>query len=167
MRVRPETAEDFPAIRALTQASFHEANYGWDDAANALDRMRLAGSLALSLVALNMDEAVIGHIAFSPITVSDGTTGWFDLAPLSVMATRQRTGIGGSLIVRGVAEMRAAGARGIVVMGDPAYYSRFGFQPVPDLTLQGAPTEWLLALPLEGEAPSGAIRLSPGFLGSP
>ena len=167
MRIRPETPGDLPAIRALTRSVFHEAAYGWDDAADALDRVRQAGALALSLVALNMDEALIGHIAFSPITVSDGAREWFYLAPLSVMATRQRTGIGGSLIVRGVAEMRAAGARGIVVMGDPAYYSRFGFQPVPDLTLQGAPTEWLLALPLEGGAPSGAIRLSPGFLGSP
>ncbi len=166
IKIRPETEDDCPAIEALTQTNFREARYGWADAADALARMRERGDLALSLVATNMDRAVIGHIGFSPVTVSDGTAGWYDLGPLSVMPTRQRTGIGGSLVVRGVAEMRALGARGILVLGDPAYYSRFGFQPIDNLTVQGLPAEWLLALSFEDPLPTGSVTLSAAYFAS-
>lgn len=161
--VRPETAHDHGPIHALTQAAFRDAIHSDGNEAAIVDHLRERGTLALSLVAVNMDRAVVGHVAFSPVTIDGERTGWFALGPLSVIPTSQRTGIGAQLVRRGIAEMQAAGARGIVLLGDPDYYARFGFRPQMGLTLDGVPAGYFQALVLEGEAPSGQVRYDDAF----
>ena len=148
--IRPEEARDGPAIRAVVEAAFGQALE-----ADLVDRLRAAGALVLSLVA----EAggVVGHIAFSRLTV-DGPGSdvrAVALAPLAVAPGRQRAGIGGALVRRGLDELRAQGEELVLVLGDPAYYGRFGF------TAQAAHG---LATPYDGPALQ-ALWLAPAPAG--
>ena len=161
--VRPETAGDEPAIHALTDAAFHGVPHSDGSEAEIVDRLRAAGALALSLVAENADLAIVGHVAFSRVTISDGSTDWYGLGPVSVIPTVQRTGIGVQLIEAGIEVLRRGGACGIVLLGDPAYYRRFGFANDPVLRYPGPPTHYFQRLILSGDAPCGTVRYAPAF----
>jgi len=163
MTIRPEQPGDAPAIHALTEAAFRDIPHSDGDEADLVDALRRDGDLALSLVALNLDQAIVGHVAFSPVTISDGSEGWFGLGPCSVIPTRQRTGIGSQLIEAGLGEMRARGARGIVLLGSPAYYGRFGFEHDPKLVYPGPPAQYFQRLVLAGPEPSGTVTYAPAF----
>ncbi|QYU69233.1 N-acetyltransferase [Leptolyngbya sp. 15MV] len=163
MTIRPEAPGDEPAIHALTEAAFREVKHSDGSEAAIVDRLRADGDLALSLVALNLDHAIVGHVAFSPVTISDGSEGWFGLGPCSVIPTRQRTGIGSELIKAGLAELESRAARGVVLLGSPAYYGRFGFEHDPRLVYPGPPAEYFQRLVLAGDAPSGTVTYAPAF----
>lgn len=164
LTIRDEQPSDIPAIHALTRAAFAKATRSDGNEQDIVDALRADGDLTLSLVATNMDEAIIGHIAFSPVIISDGTSGWFGAGPVSVMPTRQRTGIGSQLAEEGIERMRAMGAQGIVLLGDPGYYDRFGFAPDPNLTLPGVPPEYFQVRALtEAPLPKGTVEYAPGF----
>ncbi|MCB0023597.1 MAG: N-acetyltransferase, partial [Caldilinea sp.] len=105
-----------------------------------VEALRAAGALTVSLVA-EVDGRVVGHIAFSPVTMSDGTVGWYGLGPVSVLPAYQGMGIGGALIVEGLARLRKLGARGCCLVGHPGYYGRFGFEHVDGLAYEGVPPE--------------------------
>ena len=160
--VRPERFGDEGAIHALTEAAFADMPFSQGDEQDLVDALRASGDLALSLVATDGD-AVVGHIAFSPVTISDGTREWFDLGPVSVMPKAQRQGIGSALIRRGIAGLRERGARGIVLLGSPDYYSRFGFEHDPQLSYPGPPPEYFQQLVLAGPAPRGVVRYARAF----
>ena len=83
------------------------------------------GELTVSLVAET--DGLVGHVAFSPVLIADGSAGWYGLAPVAVLPEWQRRGVGAALIRRGLAILGARGAAGCVVLGDPAYYGRFGY----------------------------------------
>jgi predicted N-acetyltransferase YhbS len=125
-------------------------------------RLRSDGDLSLSLVAED-DTRIVGHIAFSPVTISDSARDWYGLGPVSVWPDLHHRGIGGALIRRGIAEMRERGAKGIVLLGSNEYYPRFGFEHFPQLTFPGPPPEFFQALLLEGEMPVGQVDYAPGF----
>lgn len=161
--LRLERPGDEAAIRALTAAAFRDMPFSDGSEPRIVDALRADGDLSLSLVALNMDDAIVGHIAFSPVTISDGTPGWFGLGPVSVIPTRQRTGIGSKLIERGLADLAGSGARGCVVLGDPAYYARFGFAHDPGLAYPGPPAEYFQRLVFSGPPPSGTVCSAPAF----
>lgn len=161
--VRPERAEDAAAISALVTAAFLSAPYSGGNEAEIVERLRADGDLALALVAENLDLAVIGHAAFSPIAVSDGSEGWYALGPVSVIPLRQKVGIGSALTEAGLARLRESGAAGCVVLGDPAYYGRFGFSNDPALTCPGPHPEYLQRLVLAGEPARGMVRFAPAF----
>ncbi len=124
--------------------------------------LRAAGALAISLVA-EIDGQVVGHIAFSPVTISDGTTGWYGLGPVSVLPGHQRQGIGQALIKEGIALLKDREGRGCALVGDPNYYRRFGFRNCPQLVHEGIPQEVFLALPFTGEVSSGIVLFHEGF----
>ena len=161
--IRPERPGDERAIHALTEAAFRDMPHADGDEQDLVDRLRADGDLVLSLVATNMDEAIVGHIAFSPVTISDGTRDWFGLGPVSVIPSAQRGGIGAALVERGIADMRERGARGIVLLGDPNYYARFGFEHDPQLAYPGPPAEYFQRLVLTDDAPAGTVRYAPAF----
>jgi putative acetyltransferase len=117
--VRAERPGDASAIRRV-----HEAAFPTPAEATLVDALRTAGRLAVSLVALEADT-VVGHVAFSPLDAPGG----LGLAPLGVAPARQRRGIGAELVRAGLDACRAAGAAFVVVLGEPAYYARFGFAP--------------------------------------
>lgn len=161
MILRDEVPGDIAAIRAVTKSAFATTPYGSQTEAEIIDRLRAAHALRLSLVA-EAEGEVVGHVAFSDVTIG-GETGWVGLGPVSVRPDRQRRGIGSSLIEAGLARMRAAGAKGCVLVGDPGYYARFGFRTVPGLSYDGVPDAYVLALPFSADVPRGAIRFHPAF----
>jgi predicted N-acetyltransferase YhbS len=119
--------------------------------------------LTLSLV-LQGPEGIAGHIAFSPIQIGGRDCGWYSLGPLSVAPHHQGQGLGERLVREGLARMvRSHSARGCVVLGDPAYYSRFGFAPAPGLTLADVPPEYFQQITFEGPTPQGAVTYHPAF----
>lgn len=160
--IRPERREDAAAIHVVTEAAFRDMPFSDGDEPELVGKLRDAGDLPLSLVAEN-DERIVGHIAFSPVTINNGATGWFGLGPVSVIPELQNQGIGGQLIQRGIADMRERGAKGIVLLGSNGYYPRFGFQHDPELMYPGPPPEYFQRLVLEGEAPKGTVRYAPAF----
>lgn len=162
--IRPEEPGDEAAIHALTSAAFHDMPFSDGSEADLVDRLRADGDLALSLVAVNLDEAIVGHIAFSRVTISDGSADWYQLSPVSVIPSGQRGGIGSALIERGLADLRERGARGCVLLGNPDYYGRFGFEHDPALELPGhGPAKAFQRLVFEGDAPSGKVTLPPAY----
>ena len=160
--IRFEKSGDEAAIHALTAAAFADMPFSAGDEPELVDALRAAGDLSLSLVAVNA-AAIVGHIAFSQVTISDGSRAWFGLGPVSVAPVFQRLGIGSALIKRGLADMRERGARGIVLLGSPAYYSRFGFQNDPKLCYPGPPPPYFQRLVLTGKAPSGVVTYVAAF----
>ena len=160
--IREEAPGDEEAIFALTEAAFRDMPFSDGDEQHLVNRLRTDGDLTLSLVA-EEDGRIIGHIAFSPVTIGDGTQGWYGLGPVSVSPDLQRQGTGGALIDCGITEMRAIGAKGIVLLGSNEYYPRFGFKHEPQLTYPGPPAEYFQCLLLEGELPSGEVKFAPAF----
>ena len=163
MHIRPETAADAAVIAALTTAAFAHADHSNGTEAEIIARLRADGDLTLSLVAEQAGE-IIGHIAFSPVTINGEQKGWFGLGPVSVHPDYQRQGIGSALINAGLEQIHTAAAQGCVLLGNPAYYSRFGFEPCPNLRYPHAPAEYFMALLLGGASvPSGEVHYAPAF----
>ena len=162
MRIRAETPADIPAIRRITEAAFAGAEHSSGTEARIIDALRESGRLSLSLVA-EAGDRITGHAAFSPVEVGGRDCGWFGLGPVSVAPGQQRRGIGAALIHEGLEELRARGAAGCVVLGEPGYYRRFGFTQAPGLIFPGVPAEYFLALALSGPIPEGDVRYHPAF----
>jgi putative acetyltransferase len=125
--------------------------------------LRSADALSISLVA-EIDGQVAGHIAFSPVIVSDGATGWYGLGPVSVLPDYQKQGIGKSLINEGLSFLKDMGGQGCALVGDPKYYKRFGFKNYPELIHEGVPQDVFLVLPFTEKVPKGIVVFHEGFL---
>ena len=160
--IRAELPADTATIRELTRVAFIDQPHACGKEHLLIDALRDAGALSLSLVAEQGGE-VVGHIAFSPVTLDGGEQAWFGLAPLAVRPDRQRQGIGAALIRKGLTLLREQGAQGCVVLGAPAYYQRFGFKPCAGLRLADVPPEYFMALYFSGNCPQGEVRYHPAF----
>lgn len=161
--IRDETPSDAGSITEITAAAFETLEISSHTEQFVVAALRDAGALTRSLVA-ELDGRVIGHIAFSPVTLSDGTTDWYGLGPVSVLPAYQRQGIGQALIWEGLARLRASGARGCVLVGHPDYYPRFGFRNVPELVVEGVPPEAFFALSFDGHMPHGTVTFHSAFM---
>lgn len=161
--VRDETSADAVAVRDVIGAAFADAEHRSGTEAAIVDALRTTGHLALSLVA-EVSGSVVGHAAFSPVTVAGEDVGWFGLGPVAVRPDLQGRGLGAALIREGLARLRIHGARGCVVLGDVGYYTRFGFARCPALVLDGAPPEHFMCITMAGPTPSGRVAYSPAFL---
>lgn len=162
-RIRPEQADDIDEIRHITQAAFRLNSHSSGTEGAIIDALREAGVLTLSLVAVADHEDVVGHIAFSPVTIDGTHSGWFGLGPVAVRPDLHGHGIGGALIREGLARMRQAGAKGCVLAGDPDYYRRFGFEHDPALRYADVPPEYFMRLAFHEPAPTGQVRFHSGF----
>ena len=127
-----------------------------------VNALRKAGTLTVSLVA-EVDGKVVGHIAFSPVTISDGTKDWYGVGPVSVVPELQRQGIGKPLMREGLSRLKALGAGGSVLVGDPGYYEQFGFKSFADLGVAGVPQQYVLALPFGESRPHGTATFHEAF----
>ncbi|WP_424771368.1 GNAT family N-acetyltransferase [Pontixanthobacter sp.] len=163
MAIRHEQPADLAAIFALTETAFRTMPFSDGTEHHLVNRLRSDGDLTLSLVAENTDRAIIGHIAFSPVTISDGTQHWYGLGPVSVMPSQQNRGTGSALVHRGITEMTRRGARGIILLGNPEYYSRFDFIHDPELQYPGPPAEYFQRLVIGGARPTGTVRYAKAF----
>lgn len=187
MTIRLETSADDDAISALTTAAFANAPHSSGTEAAIITRLRSDGDLTLSLLTEQSGE-IIGHAAFSPIHIThiaqDGlasfpasppapsptspdtpyTSHWFGLGPISVHPDFQNQGVGSALIHHGLDHLRARGAQGCVVLGNPDYYTRFGFRAVPTLVYPGPPPEYFMVLALtNAPLPQGRVIYAPAF----
>lgn len=160
--VRDEQASDVEAIAAVTVAAFESLAISNQTEQFVISALRAANALTFSLVA-EIDGRVVGHIAFSPVTISDGSPGWHGVGPLSVLPALQRQGIGKAIVHEGLARLKALGAKGCVLVGEPRYYERFGFRNLSQLVLEGVPQEYFLALPFGENSSSGTVVFHAGF----
>jgi putative acetyltransferase len=161
--LREETIADFDAITEVTIAAFKNLPVSNHTEQFIISALRDADVLTISLVA-EIDSRVVGHIAFSPVIISDGTKDWYGLGPISVLPEYQKQGIGKSLIKKGLSLLKNLGGQGCALVGDPNYYKRFGFRNYPELIHEGIPQEVFLALPFNEKVPKGTIEFHEGFL---
>jgi putative acetyltransferase len=187
--IRPERIEDHDAIHDLTHRAFATMPYAHGDEPDLIGRFRRAGVLTLSLVAVNETGVVIGQVTFTPAFPAEdkicgaATTataaaaaaaappcdgGWYALGPVAVEPDWQRQGIGGQLIRAGIAWLQERNAAaGCILVGDPAYYGRFGFVACPASAplSQHVPAEFFQILSLRGDCamPNGVVEFHPLF----
>ena len=160
--LRDETESDFAAIRDVTEAAFRTLAISGHTEQFIIEALRTAGALTISLVA-TLNGTVVGHLAFSLVTMSDGTPGWYGLGPVSVLPAYQRQGIGKALIAEGLARLKALAANGCCLVGHPGYYGRFGFENPSGLALDGVPPEVFFALAFNGRMPQGTVAFHEAF----
>ncbi len=162
MIIRQETDFDIEAISEVTREAFKNLSISQHTEQFIIQALRGAHALSISLVA-EIEEGIVGHIAFSPITISDGTSNWYGLGPLSVLPDHQRQGIGKALMHDGLKRLKAMGGKGCALVGDPEYYKRFGFRNIPGLVHEGVPPEVFLALPFDEKIPQGKVAFHEAF----
>lgn len=160
--IRDERMADTVAITEVTAAAFEALEISGHTEQFIIEALRSAGVLTLSLVA-EVDGRVVGHIAFSPVTISDRTTDWYGLGPVSVLPEYQRRGIGKALIQEGISRLKDLNAKGCCLVGHPQYYRKFGFENVAGLAVEGVPQEVFLALSFDGRFPEGDVMFHEGF----
>ena len=162
MLIRDELPTDETAIAALIAAAFRDVPVSHQTEPFIIAALRRAGALTVSLVA---EEAghIVGQAAFSPIEIDGKPSDWYGLGPISVAPERQRCGIGSALMEEGLGRLHGLGAGGCMLVGDPAWYRRFGFHNEPRLKLPGVPPEVFMILPLGKVVPDGKVAFHPAF----
>ncbi|MES2026065.1 MAG: N-acetyltransferase [Pseudomonadota bacterium] len=165
MIIRSEQHSDIQAITDVTRAAFADHPHSDHCEQFIINALRDASALSISLVA-EIDDQVVGHIAFSPVSISDGSTDWYGLGPVSVLPQWQKQGIGKALINHGLALLKENHAKGCVLLGEPEYYRRFGFQHKTNLILEGVPPEYFLTLSFDGNLPNGKVNYHAAFSAS-
>jgi len=160
--IRNETQLDVSAITEVTIAAFRTLEISNHTEQFIIEALRAAKALTISLVA-EVDARVIGHIAFSPVTISDDTQNWYGLGPVSVLPTYQRQGIGKALIREGLSRLKDMNAQGCCLVGHPDYYGKFGFKNMSGLVHEGGPQEVFFALSFDGHTPRGTVAFHEGF----
>jgi putative acetyltransferase len=163
VRIRSERPGDEVAITCIQVASFPT-----DAEARLVDRLREAGHLTVSLVA-ETEAGLVGHVAFSPVTLASGSVG-AGLAPLAVLPSHRRQGVADGLVRAGLSCCQALGFTWALVLGDPAYYARFGFLPASSIGLfdefGGGDASQVMELAAGGlPAERGLVRYGPEFAG--
>lgn len=162
--IRPEQPEDAPAISALVRTAFLTQPHSNANEATIVERLRDRGELTVSVVALR-DGELVGHVAFSPVTLTPMTSRWFGLAPLSVLPQQRHRGLGAALVMRGLSQLRMLKAHGCVVYGCAAYYRRFGFRRWECISYAGGEAANFLAMAFEHSPPRASVTYSPAFHG--
>jgi putative acetyltransferase len=161
--IRLEAPADAPAIHELLVHAFE-----MPVEAELVDRMRRDGDIVLALVATDA-QAVVGHVAFPRLFIENVGREFVGvgLAPLAVSKTHRRRGVGAALVREGLDGLRAQGETLVFVLGDPAYYTRFGFAletAQPFTCVYAGP--YFMALRLSDAAPSGGtVRYPSAFDG--
>ena len=160
--IRSETDADVGAINEVTIAAFKTLEISNQTEQFIIKALRAASALTISLVA-ELNGRIVGHIAFSPVTISDGTRNWYGLGPVSVLPEYQRQGIGKALIQEGLLRLKGMNAKGCCLVGHPDYNRQFGFNNVPGLVVDGVPEEAFFALPFDRHTPRGSVTFHEAF----
>jgi putative acetyltransferase len=153
--LRDERPEDSKAVTELLGSAF-----GRDAEARLVDRLRAADRVVTALIA-ETKQRILGHVVFSRIALGDAENEMqgLALAPIAVVPAFQRLGVGSALVSAGLERCRAMGHTRVLVLGDPDYYSRFGFVPASEYGIESAfdaPPESFMALELVPGAFAGA-----------
>lgn len=162
MIIRDERISDYDAINDLTVRAFAPMSFSDGSEVSIIRSLRQSDELTISLVAED-DDAIVGHVALSPVTINGVHGGWFGLGPISVEPDRQRAGIGKSLVFAGFDVLRQRGATGVALIGNPQIYSRYGFESDGLLTYRDLETRLIQRIVFAGEAPQGKLRFADAF----
>ena len=162
INLRLEKPSDIQSIHEITIAAFLDAPHTDHTEQFIVKALRDSGELTISLVAEDSAQ-IVGHVALSPVTISDGSTDWYGLGPISVRPNEQGKGIGSKLMHSALAELKCLKANGCVLLGDPSYYHRFGFEPLDGLVFPDVPPEYFQALLLQGTHPKGTVTYHESF----
>ncbi|QIB67662.1 N-acetyltransferase [Kineobactrum salinum] len=162
MQISNESPGEGKQVHQITEQAFLSAPHSDHTEQYIVDALRHAGALTVSQVA-RIDEEAVGHVAISPVTLSSGASGWFGLGPISVLPEYQGRGVGSKLMKSSLAALEAMGASGCVVLGDPGYYGRFGFEVVDGLVYPGVPAEYFQALSFSDKLPEGEVSYHEAF----
>ncbi len=164
MRIRDESKKDTAAVRALNIEAF-----GTPSEANLVDALRKQMGLLISLVA-EQDEQILGHILFSPVSLSGHTDlKIMGLGPMAVAPPHQRKGIGSQLVPTGLKKCKQLDYIAVVVLGHPDFYPRFGFVPSSHFDIDyeyDVPEEVFMAaelVPGSLRGKSGRVKYNPAF----
>lgn len=160
--IRDEQPDDIDTIDRLTEAAFANQPYSSHTEQFIVRALRQAGALTLSLVAVRGEE-ILGHVAVSPVQLSNGEANWHGLGPISVRPDHQRRGIGSMLMQSAIQRLKGTGSAGCVLLGEPAYYARFGFKVHPGLELPGVPAQYFQALPFGNRVPQASVSYHGAF----
>jgi len=158
--IRAETIDDHQAIYDLTEAAFAPMSFSDGTEAAIIGKLRDADDLILSLVA--DDQGVIGHAAFSPVTV-DAVGRWAGLGPIAVDFLRQKQGIGTQLVDQGIRQLEDLDFDGVVLIGNPKVYGPMGFVSDGRLHYRDLPAEIVQWYSITGHKPSGRIIFAPAL----
>jgi putative acetyltransferase len=159
--IRTAVDDDAQAIHVLTRDAFAPMSFADENDQHLPARLQADGDLTLSLVAVSDD--IIGHVAFSPVTIANATGNWYALGPISVLAARQRQGIGTLLAKTGLAYLKDIGTTGCVLTGNPDVYRPMGFSNDHALTYGDLNPQYILYLTLDGSIPTGEITFAPAL----
>jgi putative acetyltransferase len=160
--IREEIPGDVAEIESVLRRAFTNHPHSNQTEHAIVAHMRHAGELVVPQVAL-IDGRVAGYATFSRVRLEPDNSGWYGLGPVAVEPYLQRNGIGTALIEAGLEILKQRGAVGCVVLGDRAYYRRFGFAQTPGLTFDGAPPEYFLAQAFIGAVPSASVFYHSAF----
>lgn len=162
--IRQERKEDFRSIRDLIRSAFEQVAESDHREHLLVDRLRLSNSYlpALSLVAETIEGKILGHILLSTAELigQEQTTTILALAPLSIHPLYQRKGLGGLLIREAHQRAQRLGYPAIVVLGDPNYYTRFGYQEASAFGLHfpfDVPKRYCMAIELQPNRLKGLV----------
>ncbi len=161
-QLRPEKNGDENAIYHLTQLAFSTMPFSNGAEGGIINQLRADGDLYLSLV-IASGLNIIGHVAFSPVEIKETSQGWFGLGPVAIHPDHQRQGHGTRLITAGLETLIDRGALGCVLIGDPLYYSRFGFINYGQVSFPPLPTEYVHWRSFSDLMPKGPITFAPAF----
>jgi putative acetyltransferase len=162
MHVRREQISDCDSIRDIIRAAFADNPHSQHNEQSIVAKLRAANALTVSLVAVDGAE-IVGHVACSPVWINNKKSNWFGLGPVAVRPDRQGHGIGAMLVRASIERLKSFNAEGIVLLGEPAYYGRFGFTAQSELKLPGAPASYFLCLSLGGDIASGVVSYHAAF----
>ncbi|MBW6423143.1 N-acetyltransferase [Rhizobium sp. XQZ8] len=162
MNIRSEGPGDEDTIYELTQAAFAPMPYSSGTEGPIIRALRASGDLTLSLVA-EEDGVIVGHIAFSPVSIGGMSGSWFGLGPISVRADRQKQGIGKELIREGLTRLKAMGAKGCALIGNPNVYRSSGFEADGQLSYGDLDRKYIQRIIFSGSTPKGELTYSPAF----
>ncbi|MCF2857007.1 N-acetyltransferase [Pseudoalteromonas sp. SMS1] len=160
--IRTERSDDITLIRSVTKQAFANAEHSNHCEHFVVSALRHSGALTLSLVA-ELGGHIIGHVAVSPVELSNGVGRWFGLGPVSVLPEFQGQGIGSQLINQAIAALHSRQAAGCVVLGEPTYYNRFGFKAEPSMVLEGVPAEYFQVQSFGDSIPNCSVAYHDGF----
>lgn len=162
MIIRNERPSDIETIAEVTKAAFEEHSLNQQTEPATIHDLRADNALTISLVC-EVDGRVVGHIAFSAVTISDGTTNWYGLGPLSVLPEFQGNRIATALVTSGMSRLTSINSQGCVLAGTPTYFHRFGFWNHPQLRYEETVQQVFLARSLFGQVPNGTVEFHNAF----
>lgn len=171
--IRPELTEEYNMTEEVVKKAFLNEEYSDKKEHILVNRIRKSDAFipGLSLVALNQDKDIVGHILLSKIKIVDGdnAVNSLALAPVAVVPEHQKKGIGSQLIHAALKKAKEVGYHSVIVLGHKDYYPKFGFKQASLWNIQApfeVPNEVFMALELTEnslENVQGVVHYSKAF----